>query len=162
MRIRTIFAYILTAVLLTMLGGTALANDLPIDIDAIGRHGEEQRGALTVRSGIDLFSEESEARVEAKAERQARTLEEAQTLLFQEDYTFTRADTNEVLSATAIENEMLFAEPIQVRTLTTVEDAPEMSLWLMVPVAVACAGLGLLIALRTKSKRKVREEGTRS
>jgi len=151
--------------LLATLSGTALAadstsTDLPIDIDAIGRHGEEQRGVLTVRWDIDIFSETSDAQIESNTERQALELYELKVQLFQEAHTLTRTDPNEVLLEAATENELLFAEPVQFLSFTVPEDDPGISIWIIIPVIAACAGLGLLIALRAKFKRNKHEEGS--
>ncbi|MCL2425844.1 MAG: hypothetical protein FWD05_05860 [Oscillospiraceae bacterium] len=153
---KTILAYVLVILLLVIFSSTTLATDLPIDIDAIGRQNEERQDALTVLWGVDLFSETSDARVKARVARQEREFEAAKELLFQDVQILTTTDPHEALYAAATENNMLFATPIRVRTITVVEEDQGISLWITVPVIIICAGLGLLIALRAKAKRKER------
>jgi len=158
MQRKSIISSILTILLLIALSGTALASDLPIDIDAIGRQDEERQYALTVLWGIDLFSDASDARVEARAARQERELEAARGVVFQEVQILENIDPHETLYVAATENDMLFAEPIRVRTITTVEEDQVISLWLIVPIVIICTGLGLLMAVRAKLKAKRKEQ----
>jgi len=158
MQKKPVISLILTLLLLVALSGTALASDLPIDIDAIGRQHEERQYALTVLWGIDLFSDASDARVEARAVRQERELEAARELVFQEVQVLEDLDPHETLYLAATENNMLFAEPIRLRTITVVDEEQDISLWLIVPIVIICAGLGILMALRAKVKAKRKEQ----
>jgi len=159
MQKKSITSFILIVLLLITLGGMAIASDLPIDIDAIGRQGEEQRYALTARWGIDLFTETADAQLEANAENQAREFEKIEALLFQEEQTLDRVNPIDTLRTAAEENDLLFLEPVQMRTvITVVEEDQGISLWITIPVIIVCAALGLFIAIRAKVKSAQREE----
>ncbi|MCL2820418.1 MAG: hypothetical protein FWD38_06255 [Oscillospiraceae bacterium] len=154
MQKKKILILVFSILLLTAFGATAIAIDLPIDIGAIRRQREERQDALSVRWGIDLFSENSDARIETGKKRQEHKIERAKKLIFQEEHTFIKTDPNVALFKAAENNEMLFIQPVQVRTIMSVEEDSEISMWIIIPVIVTCAGIGFLIALRRKARRK--------
>jgi len=141
---------------LLILPHAALGADLPIDIDAFGRQDEEQQDALTVRYSFDLFSETSATQNEAIAARRELAQAEAERSIFTEPHAVDIVDPNEMLLQAAIENQ-IFSEPMQSRRFTQVEEDEDIPLWVMIPVLVGAAGLGLIIAIRRTSKKKERE-----
>jgi len=140
-------------ILLVLITAGALASDLPIDIEAIRRQGEEQQEALTVQWQIDLFSETSDALSREITERREREAAEILHSLFTEPYALYIADHNEALKKSAIEAR-LFSEPIQTRTLTQSAEEISTPLWVILTVLVGAAALGIAIATVAKAKRK--------
>jgi len=146
----------MTLILLFLLAPVTIAADLPIDIEVIRRQGEEQQGALTVRWGVDLFSETADATAEAIAIRQERELAEIKSILFTQPYTIYVTNPYEMTLNDAVEAQ-LFSAPMQVRPIIeTVEEEAGIPTWVMITVLVGAAGLGLLIALKLNAKRKGR------
>jgi len=148
--------FILTAVAVLLISITAYAADLPIDITAIGRHGQEQQDAISVRRGIDLFSETSAERNQLIAERRAQEREEIINSMFTETREIYISDPFDLILQSAIDFQM-FSAPFTERSFPLPEEEPGLSLWLLVPIFVVATGIGLFIAIRTSAKRKERE-----
>ena len=130
-----------------------VAIDLPIDVEAIRRQGEEQQDAVTVRWQLDMFSETSDALSELLLEQRERRAMELESSMFPQPHIYQASDPNESVLSTSVEKE-LFSEPLQVRRTSSSGADTGISLWVIIPVLAASAMLGLLIALRTKTKSK--------
>jgi len=146
----------MTLILLLLLAPVTFAADLPIDIETIRRHGEEQQGALTTRWNVDLFSETADATAEAIAMRRERELAEITQSLFAQPHAIYTTNPYEMTLSDAIEAQ-LFSTPMQIRPIAeTAEEYPDLPLWTIVSVLAGAAGLGLLITIKLNAKRKGR------
>lgn len=146
----------ITLIGVLMFSSGTLAADLPIDIGAIAEQGGERQDALTVRHRIDLFSETSQETNTELAERQERERLEAKQRLFAEPHELNVPAPEESLLQAAAHSG-LFAEPLQSRSFTpAAEEGAGIPIWAIIPVLAAAAGLGAVIAILTKAKRKGR------
>ena len=129
----------------------AVAEDLPIDIDEIGRQGARRVEVIALHRDIDLFNEASDLQLEAYAARRVRTHEEAKQDIFDRTHVLSVPDPIETLRNAAIENN-LFAEPMRSRTFTPSEDT-EMPMWIVITILTGAAVVGLLIAIAIRNKK---------
>ena len=144
-------------VFLLLVGNSAYAVDLPIEIDIISRQGEERQDAITVRHQIDLFSETAQDLSIELAERQERERLQARQSLFTVPHELNILVPEESLLLAVVYSN-LFMTPHQSRNLIAIEDESNIPIWVIIPVLVVAAGSGLSIAILTKAKRKEKSE----
>ena len=143
--------------LLLLLPFSALAADLPINIDAIGQmDNENRREAVTARFGIDLFSPTADEVNRALVAQRNQRREAVATDLFEEPHAHQTIDV-EAQILRAAQDSALFAQPMQVTRAVSIEVEESFSMWLIAAVLLGSAGIGFLIA-RAMTSRKERKE----
>ena len=133
-----------------------IAADLPIDIGAIGEMEREDREAVTVRFGADLFSESAEDVNAILAEQLRLSRAVAALGLFLRPTGEPLPDMEEQVIRAA-DDAVLFASPMQFgRAGPAVEEAAEIPTWVFIVVLAFCAVGGFLLA-RTMMQRRERD-----
>jgi len=132
-----------------------LAVDLPIDIETLTRQDDEQRGSLTVRWRIDLFSESSDMLKEAIANQREQNYLDAKSSLFTEPHIFTIHDIDETLLTLSTEAH-LFSEPMQRRQFVNGQEETSLSPVIIIIVFTIAIVSGLIFAFNKKANRKER------
>jgi hypothetical protein len=144
---------LLILILIVITAPVSLAVDLPIDIETITRQDDEQRGVLTVRWRVDLFSETSDALNKALADRRKQEYITSKQSLFTEPQIFIIPDPHETVLHYATEAR-LFSEPIQRHPFIPKEAESGIPLWVVFLVLACALGVGTTIALYTNARRK--------
>lgn len=130
------------------------AEDLPIDITAIGRQ-EARENQLTTRIGANLFTEDAQRTNEALA-RQIYLRHAATQYLFSSPPIIQETDlSTQIISAAS--NSGLFSQPATFITFTTPQEATPIPMWVIAPVIALCAIGGFIWAL-ISAKRKRRQQ----
>ena len=143
--------------LLLLLSVTALAVDLPVDIDIIGQVGEGgRREAVTARFGIDLFSPTADEVNQALTEQVYERREAVVSGLFEEPHTHQEVDIEAQVFQAAQESN-LFAQPMQGMRAGTVEAEETFSVWL-IALVLFCAAIGGFLIAQAMLSRKGRED----
>ena len=136
---------------------TVLAEDLPIDIDAIDRIGKEgNRRAVTVQRGIDLFSESADKVNEAFNSHFQSRRETAIYGLFIDEYEREYETAQQRILRIADES-ALFSEPMQFSRSTN-DYVPETTpMWVVAVILLGFVGIVFFIirsAMVTRKERK--------
>jgi len=145
-------------VLLLLLPLSAVAVDLPIDIEAIGQIGAEggRREAVTARFGIDLFSPTADE-VNIALENQIHERQDAvASELFRRLHAPQAVDVDEQVLRAAQASD-LFAQPMQSNRAVTVETEETFSVWLIAIILLCSAVVGFLIAGAIGGRKERRE-----
>ena len=137
---------LLVLILIILITPVTLAVDLPIDTETITRQDDEQRGVITARWRIDLFSETSDALNKELAERRVQAYIESKQSLFTEPHIFSIPDPHEAVMHYATEAR-LFSEPMQRHPFPSREAEPGIPLWAVILVLAVALGLGTTAAL---------------
>ena len=132
----------------------AHAEDLPIDITAIGRQ-DGSDSQVTTRIGANLFTGDAQRVNEALAEV-IRIRQSAALYLFAEAQTTYEADPYTQLKNTA-HDLALFAQPANFSNVTLPQPVQQLSLWVIAPVMAIAAIGGFVWAMVSKSKKKERQ-----
>jgi len=149
--------FLLILVLLLVFPHLVFAADLPIDPATITDQTTEQQAALTARHGVDLFSDRAQEVAEAMAARRAEERAAARTTLFLAPWISEPTDPQTQLRQ-AVSEARLFSAPMQFGTsIQTESEGASIPLWVIISLLTAAAGLGILIAARSMSRRKERE-----
>jgi len=132
---------------------TIIAEDLPIDINAINRQTDQER-QITTRIGANLFTRDSQRINQALAEliyiRQATIT-----------YLFTEASPNyETDSYTRIMNaaQDLFSQPANFSNIVLPPPDEQISMWIVIPIVALGALTGFVWAVVSRAKKKGAEE----
>ena len=135
---------------------TVLAFDLPIDPEEINRQRTERQPALTSRHGIDLFSETSSEINNDITERRLDLRTDAQSAIFNYPHNIDIiAPENSIRQA--VQENRLFSEPVRFdRGIQNETNNDEIPLWTIVIVIIAAVAVGMLIAIKTTSRGKVK------
>jgi len=137
------------AVLSVSVAIAVTAEDLPIDITAIGRQ-EAREGQMT-RVGANLFTDDAN-RVSFALAEQVRLRQAITSYLFAEIATdYTPAIHIQILTATS--GAALFAQPNPPTSFTPQPTAEPMSIWIIMLVIAACAVGGFVWALVSAKKK---------
>ena len=156
MRKRMVTAF-LAVTLLLLLSITASATDLPIDIDAV-RQQEGYDDAITARFDVELFSPEAQEVSDAIAEKAQGERATAASNLFRGTYPRQAETANEQITAAADELALL-SQPQNYSGQSSQSSAEELSIWVILLVAVACIGGGYALARVLMRRKKGRESG---
>jgi len=128
------------------------AEDLPIDITAIGRQ-EAREGQPTTRIATNLFSEDSQWVNEALA-HQISQRQAAATHLFLETTENQEIDIYTRIIAAAYSSN-LFTQPVTINTFTVPQQtAAPIPIWMAVPIIFTCAAAGFVWALASANKKR--------
>ena len=142
--------------LFTAIAVSVYAEDLPIDISAIGRQ-DIQEGQITTRVGANLFTTDSERVNEALAEQ----IRQRQAIA---SYLFTYVSPNHEVDphiqiVNAANNAALFTQPVFFTSATQPQNADTIPLWIFVSIIAVCAIVGFIWALISISKKKGQQDG---
>ena len=145
-----------TAALSAILALPVNAEDLPIDINAIGRQ-EVRDGLITTRIGANLFTEDAQRVNEAMAEQ----VRQRQAVV---QYLFTSAPENEdiepyVLIMNAANDLALFAQPASFSNISLPQESGAIPIWAVISIITLCAAGGFIGALVSIKKKKGQGEG---
>jgi len=132
-----------------------LADDLPIDITAIG-HQEGYDDALTARFNIELFTPGARKIYQALAEQKQQKWESAAAGLFIAVKDEQPVDEHEQIAETVSEIG-LFSVPADYSRIKNPDDTESIPIWLVVTLLSACAIGGFIWAKTSEKKRKERE-----
>ena len=150
----SVFLILLCIVIITLsisLSIPVTAEDLPIDITAIGRQ-ETPEGQLTVRVGNNLFTRDSMRVNEALAEqiirRQALT-----SYLFSEAFIAAESELH-VNILNAAYNWALFSQPVIFTNTPLPQPDTSIPMWVIVLIIALCATGGFIWALLSGAKKK--------
>ena len=133
----------------------AVAAPLPVDIEVITQPEGVETRAVTVRRGIDLFSESADEVTRAMEEQQERSREEALTGLF--DPLFPTDDlTGDERLMSHVTTHGLFPDEVIFRESGEEVQGEEEPTWLFVLVLILCGIAGFVIA-RLSLQRKERK-----
>ena len=132
---------------------TISAEDLPIDINAINRQGNQER-QITTRIGANLFTRDSQRINEALAEliyiRQGIA-----SYLFTEVAPLYETELNAQIMSAA---QNLFSQPANFSNIHPPPLEEQMSMWIVVPIVALGATAGFIWAIVSKAKKKGAEE----
>jgi hypothetical protein len=134
---------------------TVHAVDLPIDIGIIGQQ-QDAGDAITVRFGIDLFTQRSRAITEQIVEDYQKESERLTQDLFVTTSEI-RPDMRNQIAAEADAFNM-FAVPINYSATATVTNDTQIQTWMMILLFGICAVAGFVLAQVSKAHRKGREK----
>jgi len=130
------------------------AEDLPIDINAIGRQ-EARDGQITTRVGAHLFTPDAQRVNEALAEQQ-RQRQAAALYLFSEVPTSEDVELHTQI-INAANNSALFTQPATIINFTPPPPPTPMPMWIIVLVIALCATGGFIWAIVSAKKKRQRE-----
>ena len=133
------------------------AEDLPIDITAIGRQ-EVRDGLITVRIGANLFTEDSRRVNEALAEQIRQRQATAQYLFTSISEAYEVEPHMQIINSAI--NSALFTQPSSFSNINLPpDDTSSISMWLVIPIIALCAVSGFIWALISSKKKKGQVEG---
>ena len=129
------------------------AEDLPIDITAIGRQEVVRDGIITVRVGANLFTEDARRVNEALGEQ----IRQRQAIV---QYLFTSIpENNEIEPQMQVMNTAyslaLFAQPATFSNIPNPQPPDTIPIWIVIPLITLCAIGGFVWALISIKKKKV-------
>ena len=158
MRKKALFTTILICVVILsiILAISANAEDLPIDISAIGRQ-EVRDGLITVRIGANLFTEDAR-RVNEALEEQIRLRQATAQYLFTSIPEIYEVEPHVQLMNTA-NSLALFAQPASFSNLSLPQEPDSIPMWIILAVIALCAAGGFIWALISGKKKKGQAEG---
>jgi len=131
------------------------AEDLPIDITAIGQQETGLNSTITRRFGTHLFTADAQ-RVNEAMEVQVQRRQEIVLYLFGTipfDYTI---DENMHIT-NAVNNSALFAEPLDFSRITLPAEAEPLPIWIIALILAVCSIGGFVWALTSRARKKERE-----
>ena len=157
MKKRILFLAVLIILLLTS-PITALAEDLTIDIDAIDQMDVEGRQrAITVRRGIDVFSESAAMVSEASETRFQSRQDTVVSGLFHDEYELVQ-ETGEERILRITEETGLFSEPMHFDRITlrgrSANEQEPTPIWMILVVFLGVVGIGCFITYSVIISRK--------
>jgi len=145
------FILILCALALSILAAVSVsAEDLPIDIAAIGRREPTGTQAAT-RIGANLFTSDSQRVNEAFAE-QIYIRQSVVSYLFSEAHNNYEVESS-VRLMDASSNAGLFAQPLTAINAPHLEPPSSISIWVIVPIIAMCSIGGFILALISAKKK---------
>lgn len=131
--------------------GIIYAVDLPIDINAIGREGE-QTTAFTQRIGADLFTEDAQ-RINEVFARRIEQRQKSYVYLFEDIFYHYMPDMQEQILNAAI-NFALFDQPLNISSFGTTEAEELLPDWLIALVLAICGIIGIMLAFAIRVRKR--------
>jgi len=149
------YGVLLCVVLLSLLAAVVVyAEDLPIDITAIGRR-EAGEGQIATRVGANLFTADSQ-RVNYAFAEQIRIRQSAVEYLFAEvPHNYEVEPREQIISAA--NNSALFVQPVFISSNIQTQTSDPISMWIVVPIIAICALGGFIWALVSAKKKGKKE-----
>ena len=134
-----------------------LAEDLPIDITAIGRQ-EARDGQIATRVGANLFTADAQVVNNALAEQVRRRQTSAQYLFASVPVNYVTEPTVQIMNAAS--GLALFSQPSNIGSISiSHQNANQpISIWLIISLIAVCALGGFAWALIARAKKKGQRE----
>jgi len=125
------------------------AEDLPIDITAIGRQGDITN-PITTRFGAHLFTADAQRVNEIMADNVRQRLDTTRYLFAVVQADYTMDSYTQLINSSS--DMALFAQPMDFNRISMPPDADPMPVWIIISVLAVCAVGGMLWALYPKLK----------
>ena len=148
------FIALITLALATSITISAYAEDLPIDINAIGR---QDARSQTTRIGAHLFTQDAQRVNEAFAEQIRRRQSAVYTLFTDVPQNYEIEPHAQIL--TAADNMALFAQPLSFSNINPQQTTDALPMWVFIPIMAICALGGFIWALMSIAKKKGQQDG---
>jgi len=153
LHIKVAVAVALVCAGLLSLGMSVYGFDLPIDIGAIGRQGE-MSGMMTPRIGAHLFTSEAQRVNELLADEVLRRQESALYLFGYVSPNYSPDPHTQIMEAAY--SSALFAQAPNFSNVNFPHEAGGMSNWLIALILTVCSGVGFVLALAMRSRKRGR------